>query len=120
MRLIFFLAFLVFVTSFSCTWNNEAELYPCDSINVTYSQTVKAIIEKRCYSCHSASNSALYGDGINLEGYSNLKNATDAGLVLGNIKHEPGFLAMPKGGPKLSDCDIAKIEAWVNKGAPED
>jgi hypothetical protein len=87
---------------------------------VTYSHTVQPIIEKSCYSCHSSSNSTLYANGINLEGYNNLKSQTDAGLVIPNIKHEPGFLAMPKGGPKLNDCDIAKIEAWVNKGAPND
>ena len=106
--------------SASCSYHNEAELYACDSSHVSYSLSIKPIIEKNCYACHSDASSIIYGNGINLEGHSNLKNLTNVGLVIGNIKHEPGFIAMPKGGPKLSTCEIAKIEAWVNKGAPND
>ena len=33
--------------------------------------------------------------------------------------HEDGFVNMPFGGAKLSDCNISKMEAWIADGAPE-
>ena len=39
--------------------------------------------------------------------------------LIGAIKHEPGFVAMPQSGGKLEDCDIEKMEAWIAAGAPE-
>jgi hypothetical protein len=107
----------------SCTYNNEAELYPCDSLNVTYSKNIEPIIRTNCYRCHSNANAVVfatsqYGPRY-LEGYDSLKKFVDYGVVLGSIKHlPPPYKAMPKGAPKLSDCDIAKIEKWINEGAP--
>ena len=43
----------------------------------------------------------------------------NTGLVLPAIKHANGVPPMPNGMPKLNDCDIAKIEAWINAGMPE-
>jgi cytochrome c553 len=37
---------------------------------------------------------------------------------MGCIEQQPGFDAMPKGASKLSDCDIARIRAWVAAGQP--
>lgn len=38
--------------------------------------------------------------------------------LVGNIRHDAGFNAMPQGGGKLTDCQIAIIKAWVDAGAP--
>lgn len=38
--------------------------------------------------------------------------------LVGNIRHDAGFPAMPQGGAKLDDCKIALIKAWVDAGAP--
>lgn len=51
--------------------------------------------------------------------YAGFKVQVDANRVLGSIKQEAGFSKMPKGGSKLSDCNISKIEAWITQGAKD-
>lgn len=103
----------------SCYYDVEDELYPqaapCDTTNVTYSNTVWPIINSNCTSCHSGSAPA---GNIRLEDYNDISAAANNGSFLGVIKHEPGWSPMPKGGGKLNDCEIAQIETWVNQGAP--
>jgi hypothetical protein len=101
----------------SCTYNNEIDLYSCDTTNVSYSKDIEPIIRNNCYRCHGNGNSEVFGKGNNLEGYDSLK--IYSGLLVGSIKHSPGFIAMPKGVAKLSNCDIGKIEKWVNEGVPD-
>jgi hypothetical protein len=40
------------------------------------------------------------------------------GRLVGVISHAAGYPAMPQGGPKLSDCEIARIRTWVRQGTP--
>lgn len=107
-----------------CQYDNEEELYGgsdnCDTSNVTYSQTVKPILTNNCYSCHSASNANSFGEGINLETYSELITVANNGRLLGAIEHSSGYDPMPLGGNKLDDCTIEKIKAWINNGATND
>lgn len=102
----------------SCTSNNEEELYPsgtCDTTNITYQNTIVPIITQQCYECHGGSAEV---SGIPLEGHQNIKAIVDAGRLVGAINHQVGFSPMPKDRPKLNECDIMKIETWVNAGAP--
>jgi len=106
-----------------CTFKNEEEYYAdklCDTAAVTYSGHVKGIFETSCYNCHSQVTANIYGAGILFEGYDNLKLFIDdnPGRISGAIRHVVGFQAMPQGAPKLSDCDIAKIEKWIVAGYP--
>ena len=97
----------------------EEELYPtteCETNGITYSGIILPIIENNCYSCHDAANN--FG-GITLEGYTQLKSYVDNGSLLGVIRHDSGFSPMPKNLAKLLDCEIAKIETWINNGAPD-
>src|SRR4051812_23348314 len=114
--------FLLFLAVYfpACQYNNVEELYPCDSTNSSYSLDVEPILKTNCYRCHDNSNSDTFANGFHLEGYANVtKLNTDLpGWIIGNIKHEPGFMAMPKGASKLSACDIAKIENWIRNGTP--
>ena len=109
----------VFTTG--CYYDNEEDLYPvitlptCDTVNVTYAATVLPLLESECYSCHG--NGASSGN-VSLQGYTNLKTYIDNGLFWGSIAHLEGFSNMPKGGNKLPDCDLDKIQAWINLGAP--
>lgn len=103
----------------SCYYDNEEELYPgtsgnCDTTNTAYSSTIKTIIDNHCMgsACHGGS-SAVY----NFSTYDGVKASVDANRLLGAIKQQGGFSAMPKSAPKLSDCEILKIEAWIGKGA---
>lgn len=101
-----------------CAYNVEEELYPsdeCKTVNVAYRADVLPILENNCYRCHDAANNQ---GGITIEGYDNLKAFVDSGALLGAIRRDPGFSPMPQDGPKLPDCEIGKIVAWVNDGAP--
>jgi len=104
----------------SCKYDNEESLYPpvpCDTTMVTYSLTVTPIIAQHCLSldCHGG-NAEI--SGIPLDGYDNVKSTVDNERLLGAIRHEVSFSAMPKNAGKLPDCNIAQIEIWVANGAP--
>lgn len=115
---IFLLIIGVYGVATSCYYDVEEEIYPtleCVTENVNYSDEVLSIISTNCYSCHNAASN--FGN-VTLEGYSALKTYVDDGRLLGVIRHESGFSPMPKNQPQLVECDIAKIEAWVAAGAP--
>ena len=102
----------------SCYYDVEEELYPtleCQTADVTYSNQVLEIITAACYKCHDAAQN--FGN-ITLEGYDELKKYVDNGQLLGAIRHDPGFSPMPKSEAQLLECDIEKIEAWIDEGAP--
>ena len=102
----------------ACYYDVEEELYPqvgCFSTDMSFSNDILPIIESNCFPCHDA----LTIDGnINLEGYDRVKVHIDNGRLVGAITYSPGFSPMPQGKPKLLDCDIEKIQSWVNDGAP--
>lgn len=87
----------------------------CDTVAMKYSTNVVPILQANCYSCHGNGNTGGSG-GISLDGYTNLKKWADNGYLLGVINHAAGYVAMPYGGGKLSDCEINKITAWINQG----
>lgn len=104
-----------------CTFDDEETLFKdvvCPEISapVSYSGFVKPLLEKRCVSCH---NSFLSSGNVNLEDHARLMTHIENGKFLGAIRHAPGFSPMPQGEAKLSDCDIEKIESWINAGYPE-
>ncbi len=109
---------IVFAVS-SCYYDVEEELYPsleCSTADVTYSGVVEPLIRSNCYSgCHSAASNA---GNHTLEGYAKLKSYVDNGKLMGAIKHSAGFSPMPKNSAKLVDCNIEKIQAWIDAGAP--
>lgn len=110
---------LLFTGLCSCYNDNEEDLYPagaCNTTAVTYSQTIKPIIQSNCAisGCHDAATASL---GYNLEGYDGLKAAITAGRLLGAINHQSGYSAMPKNMQQLSQCYRDQITKWVNDGA---
>lgn len=89
---------------------------PCDSNIFTYSGAVAPIMQTYCVGCH-------YGPSVpggSLTDYASVREAAVNGKMLGDIKHLAGFNPMPQGGNKLSDCQIAQIQKWVDNGAPND
>ena len=125
----FLLLMVVTVVIYSCSKNNETDMGQnqnpgggnnpgaCDTVNMLYSVNVAPIIQSNCFSCHSNATVTTSGAPFSLEGYNNLKARVEDGRLLGAITHAAGFSPMPKGGPKLSDCNINKIKSWVNRGA---
>ena len=112
---------LVFLSGFSfCTYYSEQELYPdasCDTTDLSYIFDIKPIFEKNCFSCHGSTGT--YSDILNLENFDHIQRVVDNGRLLRNIKHDPDGTPMPASGGKLSDCNINKIEAWINRGIPQ-
>lgn len=103
----------------NCTYNSEEDLYPtpmdgCATEDMSYTTDVLPIIETNCYGCHDAENNNA---GINLEGHANLVVRINDGSLLGSMRHEEGWSAMPAGAPKLGDCQLEKISAWADQGA---
>jgi len=105
----------------SCYFDNEETLYPgdgsCDTSNVTYSSTVAVIMGEKCNSCHGGTFPEA---GQKTDNYNDLKSLADNGKLWGTINHESGYPAMPKGKPKLRDCELRKIRIWLDNGAPND
>jgi hypothetical protein len=110
-------AIVTFIVS-SCYYHKEDVLYGtnCDTTNVTYSSTIKTLLNNYgCLGCHIGGNPP---GGINLETYPNVKTMIDNGRLYGAITHSPGFRPMPDGAAQMSPCDINKVKAWINAGAP--
>lgn len=120
----FSLALLLVVVFYACSKSNETEVRSgfygttppgCDTANMSFNTDIKPILQSNCYACHS--NATYTISGTKLEEYSDLIHHVHDGDVLGSITHASGFPAMPQDGPKLSDCDINKIKAWIDRGA---
>ena len=109
---------MVLCIVYSCAKENEQELgagTTCETSNMTYSKSIQPIIETFCYDCHGR---GLSQNNINFDTYAGVKAVADNGKLVGAISHASGFVAMPQSAPKLSNCNIDKIKAWVNAGAP--
>lgn len=86
----------------------------CDTTVFTFSGAVQPVINTYCRGCH---NSASAGAGYNFETHAGVASAVSANRLLGAVKHQAGFVAMPQGGSKLSDCQIKQLEKWIIAGA---
>ncbi|WP_430933722.1 hypothetical protein [Saccharicrinis sp. 156] len=108
--------FAITIALTSCVSDNQEDFYEsveCDTSDVTFNGTIDAILDRNCKSCHFTGN----GTGVTLVSYSDIKTHVDNGSLMGAIKHQPGYSPMPQGG-KLDDCTIAKLDAWISDGAP--
>jgi uncharacterized membrane protein len=85
-----------------------------DTVNITYSLSVKPIIANKCIGCHSGAS--LQG-GIDLSSYAAVKVQVDNGKLWGAVSHGAGYSPMPVGG-SLSTCELVQIQKWINQGAP--
>lgn len=95
--------------------NNSCQASACDTAAVTFSGSVKNILNNKCLGCHSGTAAS---GGINLSVYAVVKAKVDDGRLWGAINQLPGYSPMPKGGSKLSDCEIAQFRKWIAAGAP--
>jgi cytochrome c553 len=108
-------------TVFSGCYYDKADLvYPktsCDTTNMTYTTSIRSIISTNCNVCHGGT--AAGAQGIKLDSYSALKGQGSTGELMRRLTTTDPIKMMPQGGPRLSDCDIAKINWWVNHGSPQ-
>ncbi len=106
------------IISYGCYYDKEEEIYPmidCVTSDMSYSSDILPILISDCYGCHKAD--ANFGN-VTLEGYEEVLKYVNNGSLLGSINHEGGYSPMPKNSAKLVDCELEKIAAWINDGAP--
>ncbi len=103
-------------------YNKKADLIipnnDCDTtVIISYRSDITNILRQNCFMCHSAEKYASFGGNRQLDSFQSLQEMVTNGKLLKAINHAAGAVPMPYGGEKLSDCDIMKITAWVNRGA---
>ena len=109
----------------ACTSNSKDDLPKpvggnnCDTANMNYADEVRGIFTKHsCLSCHNTQNPS---GQVNLDTYSDAVQS--ANLLLPALRHDPNLAPskhMPQGAPDpIPQCEILKIEAWINAGTPE-
>lgn len=115
-----FISLLILISVLGCQYQNSEDKFSpaiCPDSAISYSLQVLPILESSCFKCHSKSNNAANASGINLEDFNTFKSYANKGILIGSIKHLPGFNAMPKDEDPLNPCNINMIEVWVSEGA---
>ncbi len=108
--------------------NPNAAYIGCDTTKVSYSGSIAPILtDNGCNVCHGSGAAASSGGGIILDSYTGVHSSAAAGQLIPAVRQDatcstcvpayPEYEIMPKGGTKLSSCNINKIIAWVNQGA---
>lgn len=105
----------------SCYIDKEEELYPggnapCDTSNVSYNLDIAPILSSRCNGCHGGIAPSA---GIKTDEYASLLVLVNNGRLKGSVNHSSGYSPMPKNAGKLPSCELAKINSWINAGAPQ-
>ncbi len=117
----FFWLMCSFIILSSCYNDSEEELYPgtgggiCDTSNITFSGTIQPILASNCNHCH---NSSITSGGVVTDSYQALLPHVQSGIFRKAVNHEPGATPMPQNAQKLPACELTKINAWINAGAP--
>lgn len=107
----------------SCYYDKFNEIHPldgyknpCDSTSdSTYTHSIRYIMSYNCTSCH---NSSTASGNITLDSYEAVVEQTKNGNLMGCVQHENGYTAMPLGA-KIPDCQIEKLQQWVNANYPK-
>ena len=86
----------------------------CDSTLFTFSRIIQPMVNKYCKGCH---NEVLSSGGYNFESYDGILKSVTNRRILGALNHETGYLPMPRGGNKLSDCEISQFRKWIDNGS---
>ena len=103
----------------SCYYDKEEILYP-GSVNCTvptastFSIDVLPLPNNQCNNCHGGSSPSA---GIALTNHAQVMNYVNNGSLMGSINHASGYSAMPKNSGKMSNCEIQKIQLWIDSGA---
>lgn len=109
---------LLFFTLFGCTYHNEDFYFKdnpdiCYTENMSYTNDIVPIFENNCYSCHNSDDMTA---DIDLGSFSTVQSLATSGTLIGVVSHADGYSPMPLNNGKLSDCEISKIQAWIDQG----
>src|SRR6185295_7752859 len=94
-----------------------------------FEKKIRPVLVENCYKCHSAESEKVKG-GLRLDTREALLKGGDSGpgivpgkpdksVLIKAVRQEDKDIAMPPKGDKLSDEQIADLEAWVRMGAPD-
>lgn len=118
-NLLIFSVFAFILVISACTKEEEPiEEDPMENTCVTEGVTYTADIQSIFSGCTS-SNCHGADTGRSMVGYSDARAWAEKGRILGALRQEAGFTAMPAGGSKMDACRVSKIAAWINDGYPE-
>ncbi len=113
----------------SCTYDSEADLIAVEDVsndegdgdenptgsNITYVNTIKAIVDSNCISCHA--NPPRNGAPFSLVTFSQV--SARANGILNAISRQSGAAAaMPPSG-RLPQSTIDAFEEWITNETPE-
>lgn len=102
------LAAMMLVTLFGCqndpmTLDPDEDPIACDTVAVSLSADIMPFLTPKCLGCHGNS---LQSGGYNLATHAGIMVAVNGERLLGSVRHEQGFIAMPIGSDKLNECQI--------------
>ncbi|MDI9256637.1 MULTISPECIES: hypothetical protein [Flavobacterium] len=103
----------------SCTNDSSSDLVGNNDFdNVTYTNTIKSIIDNNCISCHAAT--PINGAPMSLTTYENVKQAVQERGLLDRISRAQGAPGMmPSGGTRLPQSLIDLVFEWNAQGLNE-
>ncbi|KAA1244127.1 hypothetical protein [Aquimarina sp. RZ0] len=118
---IYFIKLLVFVFIFiniSCENDSENDLIEVVTVPlVTYENSVKAIIDGNCISCHN--DPPINFAPMPLLTFDQVKEAVDNRGLLDRVSSEDISFLMPAGGPRLPQPTIDVMIQWNTDGLLE-
>ncbi len=94
--------------------NNSCES-GCDTSSYSFSGTIQPLLQNFCLGCHSGSSAPAY---VHLDSHAGVVAALSNNRLIGAVKHQTGYTAMPPSGNGMSDCQIRQLELWIAAGAP--
>ena len=92
----------------SCHSSEKAEQGGVAEMSVTYENTIKGIVNKKCINCHRGYGAA---GSLDLSTYASVKNATEKGSLLQRINDV--YKPMPKAG-LMSQKNRDLFQKWVD------
>lgn len=113
-------AFSAALFCWGCDSDSESDLTEIndDTEPITYTQTVRSIINDNCISCHAST--PVNGAPMSLTTYANVKNAVLSRGLLDRISRPQGSPGlMPNGGTRLPQSTIDLIVQWEDDGLLE-
>lgn len=90
--------------------NDTTIVNRCDTLNISYQNTVKKIIDDNCVACHN--QNAAYGDFTT---YNGLKPKLESGFFRSRVLRDKD---MPPSGP-LPQNILDDLSCWLDNNYPE-
>ena len=87
---------------------------PCDATATSFKVNIQPLFKTYCYGCHQANDQQ---GNVSMEDYEHILEYVRDGSLLGSMKHERDYDAMPLYLDKMTDCQIALVENWITEGA---